>query len=775
MRVSAVSGAIRRLAVASALLAVLSQPLPAQVRNWPSESPPRPLSAPSVKFPPYEVRTLDNGMQVVVVSHHEQPAVSVRLIVRAGSANDPEGKPGVSSLLAALLDQGTTSRSAQQLADTIEFVGGLIDTGSGGDLAFAQLIVLKNSFSLGMELLSDVVRNPAFAPEEIERQRQQILSGLTVGYEDPSYVANVVFDRLVYGFHPYGLPGNGTTESLSRITRDDLVAFHETHFAPNNSLLAMVGDVSGEEAFGLAEKVFGGWQRKEVPREKLPAPPSPTRRVVIVDKPDAVQTEIRVGHLGVPRNHRDHMALTMAMKVLGGEGSNRLQRVLRSERGLTYGASADMHNRRWSGSFVAETNTRTEATGEALRVMVDEFARLQRELVHERELADAKAFLAGSFPLRIETPNQIAIQILNALFYELPLKELDTFRNRVNAVGVEDIQRVSRAHLRPDRLSIVMVGNAGAFSDQLRGVGIRNFEVVPLSQLDLFTADLRRPQPDVGDVFGARKSVPSTLLEPFRGPMVAMDGMDPAAVSYSGYGPLDFDVDGRPMALQPGGDEQARAIIARAVEAKGGLETLKQIRTVVARATTTVRTPRDEEAEVETTTYIEYPDRFRVEAGLPFGQVVQTYNRGAAWTVDPRGTRDASVQERRQFEAAVKRDIVALLVRASSSAIEMRTRADESHEGRTLKAVELWGGDLDPVVVHVDAETGDVMRQLYTVDTPEGPQQVEELFSDYRTVNGVRVAYRAEVRRGGARQLERSVTDFQINVPIADNLFRKPR
>jgi zinc protease len=224
-------------------------------------------------------------------------------------------------------------------------------------------------------------------------------------------------------------------------------------------------------------------------------PPEPTRRLVIVNKPDAVQTEIRVGHLAIPRKHPDFMAMDLAVKILGGEGSNRIQRVLRSERGLTYGASADIQALKRTGDISAETDTRSETTVEALRVIVDEFSRLQRERVHGRELADAQAYLAGSFPLTIETPDAIAAQVLNALFYELPLSEVETYRERVNAVTPEDIQRVARQYLKPDRLSVVLVGNASTFASRLKGVGFGEYDLVELVDLDLTAADFRRTGP----------------------------------------------------------------------------------------------------------------------------------------------------------------------------------------------------------------------------------------------------------------------------------------
>ena len=338
---------------------------------------------------------------------------------------------------------------------------------------------MKDSLNVGLDLVSELAQHPAFAKEEIERQRQQPLSGLRVSYDDPEYLANMVFDRLVYGFHPYGRPQTGTPDTIAAIRREDLVAFHKKWFGANNAILAIVGDVTADEAFAGAERAFGTWGRAGSEASKTPEPPPPTRRLVIIDQPGAVQTEIRVGNIAIPRKHSDFMALDLAVKVLGGEGANRLHRVLRSERGLTYGASADFNALKQTGDIVAETNTRSQTTGETLRLMVDEFWRLIRDRVNERELEGAQEYLTGSFPLTIETPSQIALQVLNAVFYGLNLNELQTYRERVDAVTVDDVQRVAREYLHPDRLTIVLVGDASSFVNQLPGGGLRSLRADP--------------------------------------------------------------------------------------------------------------------------------------------------------------------------------------------------------------------------------------------------------------------------------------------------------
>ena len=716
----------------------------AQVADWPEDRPPRPLPAREVKFPPYQIRTLSNGLQVIAVAHHEQPAVSLRLIIRAGGAQDPADKSGVATLVAALLDQGTTTKDAEQIASSIDSIGGLVGTGAGSDLSFINAVVMKDSFAFGLDMVSDLAQHPAFAPEELERQRQQILSGLKVGYEDPDYIAGMVFDRLVYGFHPYGRPDSGTPQSIGSITRNDLVAFHKAWFGANNAILAIVGDVSHEEAFAGAERAFGKWGHSESVAVKPVEPPPPTRRVVVIDRPGAVQTEIRVGNIGLPRRHKDYLALDLAINILGGEGGNRLHRVLRSDRGLTYGASADVNALKDTGNIVADTDTRSDVTGEALRLIVDEFFRLQRQRVQDGELADAQAYLTGSFPLTIETPSAIALQVLNAVFYGLDLNDLQTYRERVNAITPDDIQRVAREYLRPDRLSIVLVGDASVFAKQLAGVGFDQFERIPLTDLDLGSADLKR-----------------------RGPPT--NRYQPAAFRMS--------LPQSPAAGTAGSDQSTsvRDVIARAVKAKGGLEKLRSIRTVKATSTTTMPVGPAGPVAIETTSYIEYPGSFRVDARMPSGPVVRVFSGGECWVQDGRGVRPAPAAEADQMRGTIQRDVIGLLLALADGRVPATRLPDVVEHGRSLTAIGVGGGAMRAVVLLLDPTTDLILAQRYDATAVTGAREtVEEQFSDYRSVNGLQVAFAAVVQAAGVPVLTRQVRTFEYNVPLAANLFMRP-
>jgi hypothetical protein len=429
--------------------------------------------------------------------------------------------------------------------------------------------------------------------------------------------------------------------------------------------------------------------------------------------------------------------------------------VLRSERGLTYGAEADTEARKQAGDFVAETDTRTETTGEALRLMVDEMARLQRDRVGERELSDAQAYLAGSFPLSIETPNDIATQILNVVFYELPVSEIGTFRERVQAVTPDDIQRVARQYVHTDRLAIVLVGNAAQFIPQLQRVGFSDFEVIPIDQLDLMAGNLKREKTAAREQFGPFNSGGS------------------GAFSYSNRrneSNANENQDGPNVS----NDSNGSRLLMQIITAKGGMDAMRRVRTVVADADTTFQMPQGPLIS-KTKTYVMYPDKFRVDASVAGADVVQIYNAGGAWLRDPSGVHEAPVAMRDDFAASVRRDTIPMLLGAAEGRYTTRLLPEESSGGQVLKGIEISGAQLSPVRLYVDGQNL-IVRQLVTVTGPDGrPITNEELYSDYRRVEGMQVPFKADVRRNGQMILSRTITNLVINGPLNDALFAKPQ
>jgi hypothetical protein len=464
-------------------------------------------------------------------------------------------------------------------------------------------------------------------------------------------------------------------------------------------ILAIVGDVTSDEAFAAAQRVFGGWPRANLPPADAIEPPQPARRIVIIDKPDAVQTSIRVGQLAIPRKHPDYMAWDLSVKILGGEGANRLHQVLRSQYGLTYGAEADTEARKDAGDFVAQTDTRTDTTAQALRLMIDEFARLPRERVGERELTDAQAYLSGSFPLTIETPDQIATQVLNVLFFDLPVGEIGSFRERVLAVTPDDIQRVARQYVKPDRLSIVLVGNARAFASKLIDLGLGGYEVIPIDQLDLMSPTLKKERRQANGSFESL------------GPFEAFRSDRALAYTRTQVNTRPVAAPSSPQNVPKGSNDQnvsnasnvPNDLLQRVVQAKGGLAALKAVRTVVADADMSVMTSRGPTI-ITTRTYVVYPDKFRVDATYAGQQSIQAYNGGVAWVKDPAGVSAAPPAMQSDFAATVRRDTFPLLIAAAEGRLKVRALPDEGKDGVALKVLEISGEGLTPVRLYIDRD-----------------------------------------------------------------------
>jgi zinc protease len=311
-------------------------------------------------IPAPSIQTLPNGLQVVVVERHTLPLITLRLVVKSGAECDPPSLPGTAALVNGLLAEGTESRSSRQIADAIDSVGGVVDNDVDWDDQYLSLSVLNDRADLAFDLVSDMILHPAFAPAEVERQRKQILSGLQVSQDDPAYVADTVIQNLIFAGTPYGHPEDGTLASAARITVEDIRSFHRRYYQPSNSILAVVGDISAADAQALAARYFSAWRNGEklTPVSSAVPTPSPERRVIAIDKSDSVQTEIRIGAPGVPRESPDYLALSVVNEILGGPSENRLFKALRTQKGLTYGASSDLVTRRHLGAWVAKTFTR---------------------------------------------------------------------------------------------------------------------------------------------------------------------------------------------------------------------------------------------------------------------------------------------------------------------------------------------------------------------------------------------------------------------------------
>ncbi len=429
------------------------------------------------------VHKLPNGLRIVLIERHDVPIVRLYAIVQVGAEADPPGLPGTATLVAGLLPEGTQRRSAYQIAQAIDQAGGSIDTGAGWDESYANLSVLSDHKDLAFDLIADLLVHPAFAADEFERIRKQSLSALEVVNQDPSYVADAVLRRLLFQGTPYAHSEDGTRQSLARMTRNDLAAFHARYYVPSRTVLAVVGDITEPECLNLATRFLGGWKNPSTePSQPRKEPrPLPSREVVVINKPDAVQTEIRVANLGIPRASPDYFALAVANQVLGGPAANRLFDVLRTEHGLVYGASSNLDCYSSLGAWVAKTSTRSAETIKATQMVLDEISRLRDRPIRPWELQNARDYLVGHEALQFESGSQVANQVLEMMLYHLPTDYWNQFPQEVRSLTAEDVLATTRKYLSPEDDVIVLVGNVAAFRNGLKKLG--PVRVVPIADV----------------------------------------------------------------------------------------------------------------------------------------------------------------------------------------------------------------------------------------------------------------------------------------------------
>lgn len=466
---------LNRIRFAAPALLALGAALPAAAQ----QPPPAPLASRPVQFPAFTESQLPNGMRLLVVQNRALPLVSLDLYVRSGAAADPQDKLGVAQMTAALLDKGTATRNAVQIAETVEGVGGSMGAFSGVDNLTVSVGVLSDQLPLAFELLSDVVLNPTFPEQELETSRAQQIAGLRASLGQPGTLASRMFDQQVYGAgHPYGR--QRTPQSVAALTRDDVVAYHRTHVVPSNAMLVVAGDVTPEQAQAMARRYFGSWSGGPAPEDRFGTPPARERaEIFLVHRPGSVQSSIYVGHPGLQADNPDYYAAQVLNMVLGLSGDSRLEEILRGQHGWTYGARSRYNRLLGGGTYLASTDVRVAVTDSALAELMVQLRRIRDEAVPQAELDRAKSYLTASFPGTVETPGQAAASLAATRLLGLPAEHLTSYPERIAAVTVADVQRVARQYLHPDRAVIVVVGDATQILERLR----------PLAPVSVFSVE----------------------------------------------------------------------------------------------------------------------------------------------------------------------------------------------------------------------------------------------------------------------------------------------
>jgi zinc protease len=434
---------------------------------------PKPKADPAFKLPQVQRRKLSNGLEVLIVEQHELPVVNMNLVLRTGGAADPQDRAGLASLTAALLDEGTKTRSALDVSNQLAAIGARLSTGSDFDSSSANLLTLSKHLDRALEIYSDVITNPAFPENELELQRKSRLATLLQRRDNASAIATVVYASLLYGRnHPYGHSTIGDEQSVRAIANDDVRRFYETYYRPNNAALIVAGDVKPATLIPKLEKAFANWKRGEVPAINIETPAVRDKATLyIVDRPGAAQSVLMIGQVGQPRSTPDYFPLLVMNTMLGGQFTSRVNMNLREEKGYTYGARTSFDYRRGAGPFMATAGVQTAVTKESVYEFLKELRGIRGERpVTQSELEFSKQAIIRGFPRTFETPEQIANRLTDIVLYNLPDDYFNNYIARVRSVTVQDVNRVANRYLDPSRMAILVVGDRKVIEPGLRSL-----------------------------------------------------------------------------------------------------------------------------------------------------------------------------------------------------------------------------------------------------------------------------------------------------------------
>ncbi|MEW5847369.1 MAG: pitrilysin family protein [Myxococcota bacterium] len=415
-----------------------------------------------------------NGMRVLLVENHKLPTVVISVMFKgAGGYADPAGKAGLAAMTAALLREGTRTRSAKDIADQVDFLGASLGASADWDRATVNASALSRDTATILELMADITLRPAFKAEEVERRRSQVLGAITQSLDDADGLAVKAFQRFLLGTHPYGFPLIGLHKTVSSITRDDIAAFHAANYRADNAVLVVAGDFKPDTLLPMLEKALGTFRPGTVPAPPPAPEPVPRKaRILLLDKPDLTQAKITFGHLGIPREHPDYYAAVVMNTILGGGGFlSRLSNVVRSKLGLTYNIRSGFDARKLGGTWSITSFTRTETAVDAIKAAMAEIDRLQQGGVTSKELSEIQGYLVGSFALGMETPEARAGLLLSADLYNLGLDYIRTYPTKIRAVTAQDVARAAQSLLNVGILRFVVVGNASKLEAALSTLG----------------------------------------------------------------------------------------------------------------------------------------------------------------------------------------------------------------------------------------------------------------------------------------------------------------
>ena len=661
---------------------------------------------------------LDNGMIVYLLEDHELPIIDISARIRTGSIYEPADKVGLASIAGAVMRTGgTTSKTGDELDEILENLAASVETGIGDDSGSASMSVLKEDLDIGLSILADILTNPAFREDKIELEKVQHRSGIARRNDNPGGITRREFRKLIYGADsPYAR----TTEydTINNITRDDLVAFYQKSFHPNNVILGVVGDFNSETMLAKIQDAFKGWEPAEINLpEKPKIPETYGKKVALVNKDDVNQTNIRMGHIGWLRKNEDYPALVVMSQILGIGFSSRLINSIRVEKGLAYsvgnnyGAGYDA-----PGVFLIACGTKSETTVTAIEAILAEVEKMQAEEVTDDELKQAIDGFMNSSVFDYDTKGEILSRALRYEYHEYPQDFVEQLMAGIREVTKADVKRVAAEYLHPDKFTLIAVGKASDFDKPLNTLG------------DVTEVDITIPPPS-------------------------------------------------PEPVPEAGEEavtRAKEILADVIEAHGGLDKLKRVKNIVTKGKMVVNTPGGM-IELDGEATLVLPTKARLDMKMPaMGmQMSRIYDGQSVWMVMPQGVQPLPAAFVEEAKKEIFRDSVHLLTYISGQEASVQYLGAEDVKGKMADVILVSNTPADSLKLFIDQETKHIIKKEYQALTEQGPVEREEFLDDYREVSGVMVAFHTVLVDNGEQSAEITFSEVMLNAEVDESLFEK--
>jgi zinc protease len=668
-----------------------------------------------IGIPEVPTHTLPNGMQLYLLPDKTLPIVTGRALIRTGNLFDPADKIGLAGVTGSVLRiGGTESRTGDEIDQELEGMAASVEAGIGESSGSANFWTLKENLGRVLEIYADVLMNPGFRQDKIDFTKQQIRSGIARRNDDASGIASREFTNLIYGKdNPYGWQLE--YEHVDNIERDGLVAFYERYFFPANVSLAVYGDFEPEQMKAAIEKAFAGWTAKQPPVPDFPSvSASEDGKVYFVDKPDVNQSNIRIGHLGGVLRDPDYAALEVMNSILGGGFHSRLFQKVRSDLGLAYHASSSWGARyEQPGVFQIAIGTKSESTVAAIEAALAEVERIRSEPVTADELKTAIDGVLNGFVFNFDTRSKTLRRLVNYRYWGYPEDFILQYRNAIRDVTADDVLRVAKEHLHPEKMKMVVVGRVADFDKPLDSLG-RPVEAI----------DISIPEPEA-----ERAEQDATTLS------------------------------------------KGREVLARAQQAAGGAGKLAAVKDLTKSYTFKSKSGLNAEQTVQ----IVLPDTMLQKSKLPFGELVAAVGPEGGWMRAPQGMMPMPAPQLEQAKGELFRLRESILLSDGMPSRTVNFVEQAQHNGRPADVIEVSDESGASVRLWIDAESGEMIKQSYQSSAITGaPSQVEQIFTDYRDVDGLRAPFKVTVLADGEEFAQVEVSEIRYNTGLDKDALLKP-